>query len=112
MELTDTMSTIMGAADAPACRVRELKTFSEVESLADLWRALWSDCIGVRTPYLSYEWVITWARHFVPEGDLRILVVENAQGIAGIMPLFLVRSGLSPFRLAGVKMSPRHWHFT
>jgi CelD/BcsL family acetyltransferase involved in cellulose biosynthesis len=83
--------------DAPAFRVRTLTNVAQMQEVADGWHELWSRCEGARTPYLSYEWVRTWAEHYVPDGGLHVLVVEHDGRVAGIMPLMRHRYGGGPF---------------
>ncbi|TFH36478.1 MAG: GNAT family N-acetyltransferase [Dehalococcoidia bacterium] len=80
-------------------RVHVLTSASELDEHADLWHSLWNRCEGVRTPYLSVEYVRTWVTHYGCEGRLHIIVVEDDQSIVGIMPLTTVRYGARPFAL-------------
>lgn len=83
--------------EAPAFRVRTLTTVRHLEQSADEWHELWKRCEGARTPYLSFEWVRTWAEHYVPDGWLHVLVVEHEGRVVGIMPLMRHRYGVGPF---------------
>jgi len=85
------------------CRVRVLTTISELDAVADAWHGLWARCERARTPYLSFEWVRTWAGHFGQDGRLFIILVEDDETILGIMPLTLVRYRLWPFTLEALE---------
>jgi len=86
-----------------SCRVRVLTTFCELDAVADAWHGLWARCERARTPYLSFEWVRTWASHFVRDGGLFIILVEDDESILGIMPLTLVKYRLWPFTLEALE---------
>ena len=79
------------------CCVRVLTSTCELDEVAEAWRGLWARCAGSRTPYLSYEWVRTWAEHYVDAGRLHIAVVERQGAMLGMMPLHRVRYGAGPF---------------
>lgn len=97
------MSQIPSTQCPPAYRVRVLTTLAELDAVADAWRALWSRSIGTRTPYLSFEWVRTWAMHFDADGRLRTLVVEHGTEVVGVMPLVLARHRIWPFTLEALE---------
>lgn len=84
-------------------RIRVLTTLAELDSLADAWRKLWDSCIGMRTPYLSFEWVRSWAAHFGMDGRLRVIAVEKDLSLVGVMPLMLTDYRLWPFKLEALE---------
>ena len=93
------MSFAGESVETHSCRVRVLRTFSELDAVADAWHGLWARCERARTPYLSFEWVRTWAGHFGQDGRLFIMLVEDDESILGIMPLTFVKYRLWPFTL-------------
>jgi len=97
------VSRIEGSEPSQQCRVRVLTTLVELDSVADEWRGLWGKCVGLRTPYLSFEWVRTWAVQFRADGRLRILIAENGAEIIGIMPLVLTQYRLWPLTLEALE---------
>ncbi len=93
------MTVADGASGDPSCRVHAVTTFSELDATADAWHGLMERCIGTRTPYLSFEWVSTWVRHYSEDGRVHVIVVEHQGSVVGIMPLVLVRYGIRPFAI-------------
>jgi len=91
------------SVETSSCRVRVLTTRAELESVAEAWHGLWARCERARTPYLSFEWVRTWANHFGQDGRLCIILVEDDGSIVGIMPLTLVKYRLWPFTLEALE---------
>jgi CelD/BcsL family acetyltransferase involved in cellulose biosynthesis len=59
--------------------------------------------VGSRTPYLSFEWVRTWAEHYVAAGRLHVVMVECKGAMVGVMPLFRVRYGVGPFAIEALE---------
>lgn len=51
-----------------------------------------------RSPYLTWEWISTWWKHFGGRGSLNILVLETRGDIVGIIPLWRYTSGVWPFK--------------
>jgi CelD/BcsL family acetyltransferase involved in cellulose biosynthesis len=78
-------------------RLRVLTTIAEVDGAAESWRALWSRCEGARTPFMSFEWVRTWAKHYAGDGRLYIIVVSDGDEVLGIMPLVRTHYRIGPF---------------
>ncbi len=87
------------ADPGPCCQVRVLNTLSQLEAERDSWRRLWNRCYGARTPYLSFEWVHVWARHYSHDRGLHVLVAEADGTALGIMPLAHARYRLGPLSL-------------
>jgi len=97
------MSHPDGQEGAATCRVRVLSSAADIDLEAERWRALWSCCVGARTPYLSFEYVRTWVTHYGCDGRLHIIVVEDDDAVLGIMPLTAVRYGGRPFALEALE---------
>jgi CelD/BcsL family acetyltransferase involved in cellulose biosynthesis len=89
--------------DPSRCHVRILTSTHELGGVAAGWRSLWGRCAGARTPYLSYEWVRTWAEHYVDAGRLHVVVVERQGAVAGIMPLHRIRYAVGPFGIEALE---------
>jgi CelD/BcsL family acetyltransferase involved in cellulose biosynthesis len=43
------------------------------------------------SPFLLHGWIEAWARHYVPDGDLRVHVAERSGRLVGAVPLFVHR---------------------
>src|SRR5437773_1887656 len=43
------------------------------------------------SPFLLHGWIEAWARHYVPDGDLRIQVAERGGKLVGAVPLYVRR---------------------
>ncbi len=82
--------------DGMTGRVRILTTIEEIDRVAGLWRSLWSRCEGLRTPFLSYEFVCVWVRHYGQGRHLHILLVEDDETVIGIMPLVWMTYRIGP----------------
>jgi len=78
-------------------RVRVLTTVADLEGEAASWHALWGRCEGARTPFMSFEWVRTWVKHYVADGRLYIVVVSDGDEVVGIMPLVRTRCRVGPW---------------
>src|ERR1700722_9246004 len=62
--------------DNTSLTVTRIATFDEAAALVDDWQALYS--VSARgNPFASPDWLLTWARHFVPERDLEIFAVRR-----------------------------------
>jgi CelD/BcsL family acetyltransferase involved in cellulose biosynthesis len=45
------------------------------------------------SPYLLHEWLLAWARHYVPPGRLRVVTAHRGRRLVGGFPLYVVRVG-------------------
>jgi CelD/BcsL family acetyltransferase involved in cellulose biosynthesis len=45
------------------------------------------------SPYLLHEWLLAWARHYVPPGRLRVVTAYRGQRLVGGFPLYVARVG-------------------
>ena len=71
--------------------VRRLKHIHHAAQLKDYWNALAG---GV--PFLQWEWIEAWWRHFQHRGDLYLLLVEDDdKRVIGIAPWYLEQSPLA-----------------
>ncbi|MGD0703695.1 MAG: GNAT family N-acetyltransferase [Trebonia sp.] len=84
--------------DGTSVTVAHVRTFDEANALADEWRALYRDS-AVSNPFAAPDWLLTWARHFVPERDLDIFTVWRDGALVGLAPWYVKRDPLVPRRL-------------
>ena len=52
-----------------------------------------------RSPYLTWEWISTWWKHFGNSGSLNVIVLEARGDLVGIIPLWRYTSGVWPFKI-------------
>ena len=65
-------------------RIRRISSFSQLEELRNVWNKL-----SVTSPFGSWQWLHSWAEHYLSEDQLYTLVAETETGeLAGILPLF------------------------
>ncbi|MBN1855689.1 MAG: GNAT family N-acetyltransferase [Dehalococcoidia bacterium] len=79
--------------------VRVVTKLDGLRALSSEWEGLWQHCVGHRTPFLSYEWVLLWSEHYQLDGSLRTLVVTRDSRVVAIVPLTMHRYSIGPFSL-------------
>ncbi len=73
---------------APLAR-RVVTSLEEFKGLAEPWQQLLNTVPG-HGMFLTWEWLYCWAKHFLQDSRLRILLMLNGQGrLVGIVPLYL-----------------------
>ena len=86
---------------APAAGDGLTLRISEAPGRLDELRAEWSallDAAGVPSPFLSWEWLRPWRRHFAPTRALRVMEARGEGGeLAGLL-LLSARPGLAGAR--------------
>jgi CelD/BcsL family acetyltransferase involved in cellulose biosynthesis len=70
-------------------RVHVARTFSDFLALGARWNALLKET-GSDSVFLTWEWLYTWAKHYLEEGQLWIVLVFKNDELVGIAP-FCVR---------------------
>jgi CelD/BcsL family acetyltransferase involved in cellulose biosynthesis len=76
-------------SDAGQWSTEVLTSAQQVGALRDEWRELLSRC-SAGSPFLTWEWMMSWYETYEDEGAVRCLAVRDAKGsLAGIAPLFL-----------------------
>jgi CelD/BcsL family acetyltransferase involved in cellulose biosynthesis len=69
--------------------IRTVTTLEEFETLAPRWNALLAQADGDNI-FLTWEWLYTWAKHYLGEDRLWIvLVYKDADQLVGIAPLYV-----------------------
>ena len=74
---------------AEAVRIRVVRNFEEFLAIADRWHALLKETAS-DSVFLTWEWLYTWSRHYLEEGQLWIVLVFKNDELIGIAP-FCVR---------------------
>lgn len=70
--------------------VRRISKIQHAAQLKDYWNVLTG---GV--PFLQWEWIETWWRHYQHRGELYLLLVEDRGRLIGIAPWYLEQSPLA-----------------
>jgi CelD/BcsL family acetyltransferase involved in cellulose biosynthesis len=84
--------------DRASLSVTHIRTLAEAAAFAEDWQALYS--AGAQgNPFAAPDWVLTWARHFVPERDLDIFAIWRGTVLVGVAPWYVKRGPLLPPRL-------------
>ncbi len=90
--------------------IQPITTLREMEALAVPWNSLLKETTSADNIFLSWEWLYTWARHYVGENRLRVLLAHGPGGqVVGIAPLYLRRTlalrvlGLREMRFLGTE---------
>ena len=93
------MSHVVPSGDGSQLRLRVVRTQRELESEKGRWESLFDRCTGVRTPFLSYDWICAWSESYELDGRLYVILVEDADRVVGIMPLVEHRWAIGPLGL-------------
>jgi CelD/BcsL family acetyltransferase involved in cellulose biosynthesis len=84
--------------DSLTLSVTRVSTFPEAAGIYQDWRDLYLSCPS-GNPFASPDWLMPWARHFVPERDLAILAVRRDGRLIGLAPWYAKRAYPLPRRL-------------
>jgi CelD/BcsL family acetyltransferase involved in cellulose biosynthesis len=84
--------------DGTSLTVTHIRTYAGATALADDWQALYRGA-GGGNPFAAPDWLIPWARHFVPESDLDIFAVYRDRTLVGVAPWYFKRRAPLPPRL-------------
>lgn len=76
--------------DSSTLSVTRISTFAEAAGLYPEWRALYVEG-SPGNPFASPDWLLPWARHFVPERDLAMLAVRRDGRLVGLAPWYVKR---------------------
>jgi CelD/BcsL family acetyltransferase involved in cellulose biosynthesis len=87
------------AAERVSPGVLDLSVVEQWQPLRDEWPALAERC---GNPFLSWEWLTTWWRHFGDGRRLRLVVIRRRGELIGVVPLYEWRNRpVSVLRLVG-----------
>ena len=84
--------------DGASLTVTHIRTHAAAAALIDEWHALYR-VAGGDNPFAAPDWLLPWARHFVPEPDLDIFAVYRDRTLVGLAPWYVKRAPLLPRRL-------------
>jgi CelD/BcsL family acetyltransferase involved in cellulose biosynthesis len=84
--------------DGASLTVTRIRTFYAANAIEADWQALYQGS-GTGNPFASPDWLLPWARYFVPERDLDIVAVWRDATLVGIAPCYAKRAPLMPRRL-------------
>jgi CelD/BcsL family acetyltransferase involved in cellulose biosynthesis len=84
--------------DSSTLSVTRISTFSGAADIYGDWRELYISGAS-RNPFASPDWLMPWARHFVPERDLALLAVRRDGRLIGLAPWYVKRVHPLPRRL-------------
>jgi len=92
--------------DTSHLSVTRISAFAEAAGIYQDWRELYiSGSQG--NPFASPDWLLPWARHFVPERDLAMLAVRRDGQLIGLAPWYFKR-GYPRLRRLQLLGSGRH----
>jgi CelD/BcsL family acetyltransferase involved in cellulose biosynthesis len=84
--------------DSATLTVGRISTHAEALAIFDAWRELY--VLGApQNPFASPDWLLPWARHFVPERNLAMLTVRRRGQLVGLAPWYIKRGPLHVSRL-------------
>ncbi len=96
--------------ESVALSIQPVTTLKEMEALAVPWNSLLKETTSADNIFLTWEWLYTWARHYVEDNRLRVLLAHGPGGqVEGIAPMYLRRMpayrvlGLQEMRLLGTE---------
>jgi CelD/BcsL family acetyltransferase involved in cellulose biosynthesis len=78
--------------------ITRISTFAGAAEILTDWRELYY-ASGSRNPFASPDWLMPWARHFVPERDLTLFAVARDGQLIGLAPWYVKRARPLPCRL-------------
>jgi CelD/BcsL family acetyltransferase involved in cellulose biosynthesis len=84
--------------DMSTLEVTRISTFAEASAILDAWRALYVTG-APQNPFASPDWLLPWARHFVPERDFALFAVRRGGQLVGLAPWYVKRGPLYLSRL-------------
>lgn len=77
-------------------RVERVTQVKDLNPLKDEWNRLVARSLMPEV-YVTHEWVSLWCRHFVRDGDLRVLTVWDGARLVGVAPLMQSNKRLKGF---------------
>src|SRR5579862_9194122 len=99
----DTVGKRHRRRDSSTLTVSRISTHAEALAIFDAWRELY--VLGApQNPFASPDWLLPWARHFVPERNLAMLTVRRRGQLVGVAPWYVKRGplGVSRLQLLGI----------
>ena len=84
-------------------RVTEVTTPKGLRSLEPVWNEVFQRS-ETRSPFLAYEWILTWWEVFGEGQELWVLVLEDERGAAAIAPFARALRRLGPLTYRSVEL--------
>lgn len=96
--------------DSSTLTVSRISTHDEALAIVDAWRELY--VLGApQNPFASPDWLLPWARHFVPDRNLAMLTVWRDEQLVGLAPWYVKKGPLCVSRLQLLGID-KHEEFT
>ena len=73
--------------------VRIVRTFEDLRSVAGRWNAL-LESTSSDSVFMTWEWLYTWARHYLDERQLWVALGFKNEELIGIAPLYVSKRSL------------------
>jgi CelD/BcsL family acetyltransferase involved in cellulose biosynthesis len=78
--------------DSTTVSVNWITNYAEMSIFIPEWRELYERA-GRQNPFASPDWLVPWARNFVPERNLALLAIRRNGELIGLAPWYLRRTG-------------------
>jgi CelD/BcsL family acetyltransferase involved in cellulose biosynthesis len=85
---TVTRGSVDEASRGDMVRIRTIRTFQEFLALSDRWNTLLKNTPSDNV-FLTWDWLYTWARHYVDESQIRIILAFKNDELIGIAPFYV-----------------------
>lgn len=69
--------------------VKRVETIEEFAGLREAWKELYESS-GIRSTFLTWEWLFTWWKHFGTRKELYLLTAMDGDRLVGIAPLMRI----------------------
>jgi len=100
--VTATRPVVTVRTARPTLEVERLHDIRELEQLRTPWARLWEATDGAN-PFLHPAWLLPWAKRFVPDGRLDVVIVRRDGELDGVIPLWHWTRRYGPVRLRTVQ---------
>ncbi|MBI4847192.1 MAG: GNAT family N-acetyltransferase [Nitrospirae bacterium] len=71
-------------------KISAISTFEGLSGIESSWKRIFRES-GSANIFLSWEWSSLWLKHFVSDGGIFVLKVEDDGDVVGIAPMIVVR---------------------
>jgi len=76
-----------------ALSVKEIDNFDDILSMKDEWNRVLHESDS-DSPFLTFEWLTSWWKHFSNGGKLFVILVREEERIIAIAPLMVIRKSI------------------
>lgn len=91
-----------GGSPGAGCAVRVIESPEDLCDAYGEWEALWEECEN-RSPFLSFDWVKSWAETRGVGTPLHIVVVRRGEHTIAIIPLAVVSHSIGPVTVTALE---------